>query len=219
MFWQDEQEEATYKVPDDVVDLSFSIACKSIPVDHACALAAAIGEVLPWFSTESGAGLHIIHGGASINGWQRPESGDDVLLLSKRAKLRLRLPKHRIDDASVLCNKFLDVLGHSIEVGKYKTLPLGNTNTLISRYIVSAAEESETAFTERMLHELREMGLEFTKILSGKDHALAGPDGSINTKSLLVGGMTVGSAVQLQINGIGPHRNMGFGLFIASKSI
>ena len=219
MFWQDEREDAQYKVPDDVVDLSFSIDCKSIPVDHACTLAAAIAEILPWFSDEPEAGLHIIHGGASINGWQRPEAAEELLLLSKRAKLRLRLPKHRIDDAGVLCGKILEVHGHRIGVGKYKTLLLGNTNTLFSRYIVSAIVEDEMAFTERMLYELRGMGLEFTKILSGKDHALEGPDGSINTKSLLVSGLNTRSAVELQIKGIGPHRSMGFGLFIASKSI
>jgi CRISPR-associated protein Cas6 len=218
MFWQDKQEEATYKVPDDVVDLAFSIDCKSIPVDHAYALATAIEEILPWFSAEPEAGLHIIHGGASINGWQRPETADE-LLLSKRAKLRLRLPKHRVVDASLLCGKVLEVDKHKIEVGKYKTLLLGNTDTLLSRYIVSAVEEDEMAFTARVLSELRKMGLEFTKIISGKDHALAGPDGPINTKSLLVSGLSIRSAIELQIKGIGPHRNMGFGLFIASKSI
>lgn len=219
MFWQDEQEGATYQIPDDVVDLSFSIHCEAIPVDHAYALATAIAEILPWFSAEPESGLHIIHGGASINGWQRPESADELLLLSKRSKLRLRLPKHRIADTSLLCGKVLEVAGHKIEVGKCKTQLLGNTDTLLSRYIVSAIEEDEEKFSERMLSELREMGLEFTKLVSGKDHALAGPDGPINTKSLLVSGLSIRSAVELQIKGIGPHRSMGFGLFIASKSI
>jgi CRISPR-associated protein Cas6 len=219
MFWQDEPTEATYQVPDDVMDLAFSISCEAIPVDHALALALAIEEILPWFSTEPEAGLHLIHGGASINGWQRPETADELLLLPKRAKLRLRLPKHRIDDAALLYGKTLEVAGHMIKVGGYKSQLLGKTDTLLSRYIVSDATEGDEAFTERMLSELRAMGLEFTKIISGQDHTLVGPDGQLTVKSLLVSGLNIRSSIKLQIKGIGPHRNMGFGLFIASKSI
>ncbi len=219
MLWQDESVDTPYQIPDNVVDLSFSISCTTIPVDNAYALSAAICEVLPWFDSETEAGLHIMHGGPSINGWQRPETEDATLLLSKRSKLRLRLPKHRIEDAEQLCGKVLNVTGHSVEVGKFKTMLLINTDTLLSRYIVSAVEEDEETFTERMLQELRGMGLELTKILSGRDHALAGPDGPINAKSLLVSGMTAENSVTLQVNGIGPGRSMGFGLFIASKSL
>lgn len=219
MLWQDDKVDTPYKILDDVIDLSFSIDCTTVPVDNAYALSSAIIEILPWFSSEPETGLHILHGGASINGWQRPESADANLLLSKRSKLRLRLPKRRVDDAKRLCGKLLDVSGHTVKVGKSKTLLLGNTDTLFSRHIVSAAEEDETTFTKRMLHELRNMGIGLTKILSGRDHTLAGPDGSINTKSLLVSGMTAQDAVALQISGIGPGRSMGFGLFIASKSL
>jgi hypothetical protein len=70
-----------------------------------------------------------------------------------------------------------------------------------------------------MAQELRAMELKFTKILSGRDHALAGPNGAINTKSLLVSGLSIQDAVKLQISGVGPHRHMGIGLFVASKSI
>ncbi len=219
MLWQDESVDTPYQIPDNVVDLSFSISCTTIPVDNAYALSAAICEVLPWIDSETEAGLHIMHGGPSINGWQRPETEDATLLLSKRSKLRLRLPKHRIEDAEQLCGKVLNVTGHSVEVGKFKTMLLINTDTLLSRYIVSAVEEDEETFTERMLQELRGMGLGLTKILSGRDHALAGPDGPINAKSLLVSGMTAEDSVTLQVNGIGPGRSMGFGLFIASKSL
>jgi CRISPR-associated protein Cas6 len=221
MFWQDETDSIPYKIPDDVVDLSFNISCTTVPVDNAYVLSSAITEILPWFSSEPDVGLHIMYGGASINGWQRPdlEEEDGTLLLSKRSRLRLRLPKHRIEDAQQLCGKVLDLAGHSVEVGKSKSMLLVNTDTLLSRHIVSAVEEDEETFTERMFQELQKMGLGLTKILSGRDHALAGPDGPINTKSLLVSGMTAQDAVTLQIKGLGPGRSMGFGLFIASKSL
>ncbi len=216
--WQDE-EEVKYQIPDDVIDLAFSVACTSIPVDHAHALSSAIIEILPWFLHEPDSGLHIIYGGASINGWNRPESADEELILSKRTKLRLRLPKARIEDASELCGKTLDISGHKMEIGQAKSMLLVNSNTLYSRHIYSAIEEDEEQFTERMILELRDLGLKFNKIISGQDHALAGPDGQINTKSLMVSGLPVQDAVKLQISGVGPYRHMGIGLFVASKSI
>ncbi len=218
MFWQDE-EEAQYQIPDDVVDLAFSIDCPSVPADNAYPLSQAIIEILPWFADEPKAGLHIIYGAASMNGWQRPESTDEPILLSKRTKLRLRLPKDRIEDAQELCGKTLDILGHKMKIGSAKSMLLVSSNTLFARHIASDAKEDEEAFTERMVQELRTMGMKFTKILSGRDHALSGPNGSINTKSLLVSGLPIPDAINLQISGIGPHRHMGIGLFVASKSI
>jgi CRISPR-associated protein Cas6 len=216
--WQDE-EEVEYQIPDDVIDLSFSIECPCLPVDHAYALSSAILEILPWLADEPEAGLHLIHGGASINGWQAPESPDEPILLSKRTKLRLRLPKTRIEDAKELCGKTLDVAGNSIKIGKSKSMLLVNSNTLFSRHIASDMEEDEEAFTKRVVQELQAMGLKFTKILSGRDHMLTGPDGEINTKSLMVSGLSAQDAVKLQIRGIGPLQHMGIGLFVASKSI
>jgi len=216
--WQDD-EEVEYQIPDEVIDLAFSICCTSIPVDHAHALSTAIIEILPWFADEPESGLHIIYGGASINGWQRPESADEEILLSKRTKLRLRLPKSRVDDARELCGKTLDISGHKMEIGQAKTLLLVNCNTLYSRHIYSELEEDEEQFTARMISELSSLDLKFTKVLSGQDHTLSGPDGQFNTKSLMVSGLSVQDAVKLQIMGVGPYRHMGIGLFVASKSI
>lgn len=216
--WQDD-EEAQYQIPDDVLDVAFSIDCPSIPVDHAYALSMAIIGILPWFADEPDSGLHIIHGAASMNGWQRPESPDEPILLSKRTKLRLRLPKTRVGDAMKLCGKTLDILGSKMEIGNAKTSLLVNSNTLFSRHIASDTEEDEEAFTSRMIQELSAMGLKFTKILSGRDHTISIRDEKINTKSLLVSGLSIPDSVRLQISGVGPYRHMGIGLFVASKSI
>ncbi len=216
--WQDE-EEVQYQIPDDVVDLAFSIECPSIPVDHAYALSSAIIEILPWFADQPEYGLHIIYGGASMHGWQRPQGPDETILLSKRTKLRLRLPKARIEDAQELCGKTLDIAGRKMEIGPAKAMLLGNSNTLYSRYVHSEIAEDEEAFTQRMVQELRALDLRFTKILSGQGHSFATPDGQIHTKSLMVSGLSVQDAVKLQVSGVGPYRHMGIGLFVASKSI
>src|SRR3989344_2402556 len=61
MFWQETKENERYTVPDDIVDVVYSIDCRALPVDHAYALSRAIQRALPWFAEEESAGLHTIH--------------------------------------------------------------------------------------------------------------------------------------------------------------
>ena len=103
MFWQDQEDEKQqFVVPDNVVDLSFKVQCKQLPLDHAHSLSQTIQQALPWFADESLAGIHLIHGAESGNGWIRPQEPDAILSLSKRTRFILRLPKHRVEDASNL---------------------------------------------------------------------------------------------------------------------
>ena len=104
MFWQESREE-TRAVPDDVVDIVYQINCRALPVDHAWALSQAVRAVLPWFADEPAAGVHPIHVADSGNGWMRPENAGDLLCLSRRTKLVLRVPRQRIDAAQALVGR------------------------------------------------------------------------------------------------------------------
>jgi hypothetical protein len=48
----------------------------------------------------------------------RPENAGDLLCLSRRTKLVLRVPRGRIDAAQVLVGRQLDVAGHALRVEK-----------------------------------------------------------------------------------------------------
>ena len=119
MFWTEDNDAVEeFSVPDDVLDVAFTIKCRTLPVDHAWSLSSRLLEVLPWLEEEEQAGVHLIHGAASGNGWYRPEETPNALLhLSRRARLRLRLPRHRLDDACELSGKTLDIGGHALRVG------------------------------------------------------------------------------------------------------
>ena len=57
MFWEEEKDENTrYVVPDDVVDLVYSINCKCLPLDHAYTFSNAVRAALPWMDDEPQAG-------------------------------------------------------------------------------------------------------------------------------------------------------------------
>ena len=57
MFWQEEKKsDERHVVPNDVVDVAYGIACRSLPVDHAYALFEALHAVLPWLENRTGRG-------------------------------------------------------------------------------------------------------------------------------------------------------------------
>lgn len=222
MHWQVEEDDITqFVVPENVVDLLFSIECRSLPVDHAHALSSAVSQALPWFADEEHASLHPIHGADSGNGWARPEGAEELLYLSRRTKLTLRVPQHRVEDARALSGQTMDVAGNEMKVGKASSKLLAVTTTLYARYVVAEHEEDEDAFLKRIIGELREAGLRFKKVLCGKEHTLKGPDGALITRSLMVADLGFEDAILLQERGVGrkEHKKLGCGLFIPHKSV
>lgn len=219
MFWKEEIDEAQFVVPDDVVDLIFKIRCPTLPVDHAWALSEAIHRALPWFADDPRNGLHLIYGADSGNGWERPNEGAETLYLSRRTPLILRLPKQRLSEAGALSGMALDIAGHELRIGDAHTRLLGMATTLYCRHLVSGARQTEEAFLEWAVAELRTLGLGFKKVLCGKGTVFSSPEGNITTRSLMVAGMALDDAVTLQERGLGPRRDRGFGLFIPYKTV
>jgi CRISPR-associated protein Cas6 len=219
MFWQEEEDVEHFVVPDRIIDLVFSIDCKTLPVDHAQALSNAIQQVLPWFADEPEAGMHVIHVAESGNGWMRPDEAGDTLYLSRRTKMTLRLPRERVDDALELSGKTLLVAGNSIKVGEGKVKLLSTSGTLYARFVSSPTGESEEAFLSRVVQEMRDFGIKFKKVIAGKENLVCTNEGLLMTRSLMVGDLKPGDSVALQETGVGSHRKMGCGLFIPHKSV
>jgi CRISPR-associated protein Cas6 len=221
MYWEEENTEEIYQVPDDIVDVVYRMECKTLRVDHAYALSAAIQQVLPWFASEPAAGLHLIHGADSGNGWIRPEDGDDLLYLSRRTRLVLRLPRERLQDAEAMCGQTLDVDGHLLKVGSFSTRLLSDLATLFSRYVAleEGELEDEDAFLRRVAGELKDMGLPVKRILPGITHSIRRPEGELPVRSIMVADLDPESAVILQQRGVGGHRHLGCGLFVPHKGI
>ena len=219
MYWQEEKEEKVTQVPDNVVDLAFSIDCRAVPVDHAYALSSAIRKVLPWFDDEHGAALHLIHVADSGNGWEKPSGADDLMYLSRRTRLTLRLAKEQVENARALSGQTLDVAGHMLKVGEAKVVPLQLTDTLYARYVTAQEGQSEEAFIADTVLQLHRLGLSFKKILAGKEFHLGTPDGALFVRSLMVAEMTQADAIVLQEQGLGANRSLGCGVFTPHKSI
>jgi CRISPR-associated protein Cas6 len=221
MFWSDDRDKKPeFVVPDEVVDLAYQIKCPTLPIDHAYALSTVILQALPWLADEEQAGIHLVHGASSGHGWTRPEDPTtEMLHLSRRTRLRLRLPKHRLDDASELTGRTLDIDGHSMEVGKSSVHLLSAISTLFARYIITREVIDERQFLEQVAGELGSQGIPCRKMLCGMPHTHSFPDGPVFTRSLMVAELEPEQSVRLQQQGLGAGRKTGYGLFIPHKGI
>jgi CRISPR-associated protein Cas6 len=204
--------------PADIVDAVFAIACPSLPVDHAYALQQAIQDALPWFAQEPHAGLHTVHGAASGSGWMRPEGADALLQLSHRARLALRLPRHRLEDAAALLGRTLQVAGWPLHVERMTLRPLSRITTLFSRCVVLAAGD-EAVFVSVATEELGGLGIKAERMVCGRVTQVATPDRNYQARSLMLAGLSLEQSLLLQRSGLGAGRKLGCGLFIPHKDI
>jgi len=219
MYWQEEDDRTAPTVPDDVVDLVFAIACKTLPLDHAYSLSQAVQEILPWLAEEEGAGVHAIHVAESGNGWIRPNEANALLHPSRRTKLRVRVPKHRIEQGKRLTGNTLDLDGHSVIIKEATVKSLSDHPVVFSRYIVTEGFDNETEVLEEMVKQLKAMGIKPKKMLCGTETIITTPDKEIKTRSLMLADLSVEESVMLQMKGLGSHRWLGCGLFIPHKDI
>ena len=223
MFWQEDDTPKAFEIPDDIVDLVFDIQCRELPVDHAHELSEALGEILPQLKEDSGLGVHTVHLAGSQNGWERPDPKlGQKLILSRRTKLTLRVPAEHIDQVgNALEGTELDIGGCSLKIGKSKQKKLSGQGTVFSRYVVlePGEEDDENAFLQRIVSLLDERGIRVKKALCGKTAEVAGPEGPVKTRSIMLADLKPEESVRLQQEGVGPMRHMGCGIFIPHKGI
>ena len=205
--------------PADIVDAVFAISCRCLPVDHAYALSQAVQSALPWFADEPDAGLHAIHGAASASGWLRPEAPHELLQLSHRAKLALRLPRERLLDAAALTGRTLEVAGWPIRVETFSAKPLSRITTLFARTVTFAGAEEETEFLAAATAELGVLGIRVSTMLCGRVTLIATPARAYRARSLMLAGLQPEQSLELQRRGLGGERKIGCGLFIPHKDV
>ena len=221
MLWQEDKKAEPFKVPDSVSDLSFRLISKQVPLDHAQQLSDAVQQILPWISDEPDAGIHMIHGASTGNGWQRPEDdcGDACIYLSKRSRMSIRLPKTRHADAQTLIGKTIELGGHEVTFGDYQVKLFSPLSTLFSRYVIVGNNETEDQFLARVADELKLSGINLRKALCGIGHTFSMADGPVKTMSIMLADLDPEESVEMQKKGVGDGRKAGFGIFMPHKGI
>ena len=220
MRWEENSNDVAVAYPADAVDVAFRLSGRWLPVDHACALRAAVVNVLPWIEDEPGAGIHSIHGGASGNGWERPGRGSgDMLSLSRRTRLVLRVPAGRAEATSGLCERRLDIDGCEVVTGTRQPRPLRPAGTVFARYVVDEEDGDEERFVERAASALAALSVPARKLLCGRSHRIVSAERVLTARSLMVAELGAEESLAVQSSGIGPGRLLGCGLFVPHKDI
>lgn len=191
-----------------MIDVQFALRGVHIPLDHGLALFEALAGLLPWLAEEESVGIHPIHGA---------DTGTGELILNQRAKLVIRTPAGRLDALLALSGKNIQLHGKPLLIGggKPKSLP---PHTPLYAHLVVTGSADEVDFTQDILRLLDGLDIE-TRFLCGKKRTLSTAQGVQSGYSLMLHGLPVEHAIQMQQIGLGHYRKLGCGIFIPHKSI
>lgn len=220
MFWNEDKKTEKFEIPDDVVDVFFNVKCKCLPLEHMQALSESLYTVLPWLEDEVIAGILPVAGSESGNGWERSDNPEELIYLSRRQKMMMRLPKERLTDAENLVGKTINVAGYDLEIGKSSIKKLSDLPTAFCRSILVNDKMDENDFLQWAYDELKQLDISVKKMMPGKERVIQLPNNKERvTRSLMVAELKQIESVRLQQHGIGEGRKLGCGLFMPQKDI
>lgn len=217
MFWQEDIKSQDFTPDDDVQDCVFSISAKILPIDHAYLLSQALLAHFPWLNSV-GAGIFDISV-ADGNGWKQDHKSG-FYYPSKRSKLKIRIPKEKLNELQSLVGKTLDLGEYQIKI--VKSLPtklMSDMQILFAKYVACNVKMSEDDFLQTCYKQLQTLDITPKKMLAGLQKNIKTPTKIIHTRSLMVADLKKSQSVYLQGRGIGKHRLLGCGLFVPQKSI
>lgn len=194
-----------------MIDLQFDLIGTTIPSDHAQQLSDALLKLLPWLGQDAGSGIQHLKG-AETN------SGDLVLNINRRTKLLIRAPKTQVDAAQQLVGQILDLDGHNLQIGHFKTREFSPFAHIYSHFVDTGAA-SEEEFVQNLMNELDGHFHLHCGFICGKPQTLQSASGPLRGYSLMLHDVPPHKSLQIQDEGLGRNHLLGCGIFIPHKSI
>ena len=198
------------------VDVHFKVHCERLPVEHAEPLAEALVTHLPWLA--EAAAIQSI-GTSSGNGWNPPDGHDTVLTLSRRTRLRLRVPRARASELTDLEGVDLDIDGFALKLLDAYARELVPEPTLFARRIVVRSTDDEAVLLNTAVERLAELDIKASKLLCGRAGEVRLKAGALPTRALMVAELLPYESLRLQDAGLGHHQHLGCGVFVPYKNI
>ena len=211
MSWDQWPEQKPEEYTPHMIDLQFDLVGATVPADSAMLLSDAMHKILPWLAQDSGAGIQLLKG-AETN------SGDATVNINRRTKLFLRIPKTRVPDTLTLVGRVLDLAGHPLRVGNFKTRAFTPFSNIYSHF-VDTGSASEEQFVQDVMRELDGHFQLRCGFICGRQQSLQGPSGILHGYSLMLHDLPPHKSLRLQDEGMGHNRLLGCGIFIPHKSI
>lgn len=198
-----------------MTDIQFDLQGSVLPKDNGYLLYQQLVRLLPWLETEKLVGIHAIHGAATGEGELVRDKGD--LILNRRTKLVIRLPKTRVADIATLSGQTISVAGHSLQIGASKLRPI-TLHIPLYAHCVTTGSDDETVFAAEIIRLLDDMHID-CRFICGRRQSIMTAAGAVPGYSLMLHGMGIEHAIKIQETGLGGHRRIGCGIFIPHKSI
>lgn len=198
-----------------VVDVSFPLRGAGLPLDHGYALFGALARVVPALHEHPAWGVHPVLG---------ERSGVDMLALTPKSRLKIRIPGDRIGDLLPLSKVALDVDGFKVSLGFPQIMPLTPAAHLRARLVtIKGFFQDVVPFEEAFRRQIA--------ALDGLDQpaesieVVVGPRRILRVKDKTVVGFPVGltglgatASLRVQAQGFGGRRHMGAGIFVPPGS-
>ena len=190
-----------------MVDLMFDLAGGTLPSAYPFALWAALLRHAPQLEGEKSVGVLPLRGTTNKEG----------LMLSRRAKLVMRLPATSAANASSrLIDQQLDLDGNIIRLGSAKIRQIQPYPTIHAQLVTGGSDE--VLFTEDIKRQMGELDIT-GKLICGKRHGINCGPKSILGYSLVLHDLNAEASLQLQYLGLGDERRFGCGIFVPYKVI
>jgi CRISPR-associated protein Cas6 len=193
------------------IAVHFPVQGRQLPADHGYALYAAITRQLPSLHGQPWLGLEFLSG--------VPWREGIIVLPTRGASLRLRIPADRYGHVLPLAGRRLDLSGHTIRLGIPIARPLQPASSLYARCVTIKKFTDAEPFLDAARRQLDALGITATlelpldeqgrfrrRILTIKDKAIVG-------FSLATHNLNDEDSLRLQSTGIGGRRSMGCGHF------
>jgi CRISPR-associated protein Cas6 len=191
----------------EMTDLVFDLNGVVLPANYQGALWAALSHHAPRLAQESAVGILPLRG----------TTGHAALLLSKRTKLALRVPRPCADYAlSCLAQRQLDLAGNTLHLGAGKIRPIQPYPTIHAQVV--AGPKDEVQFMEHMQAQLNAIQIK-GRLICGRHTTIDTGQRTIEGYSLVIHDLKPDASLQLQYAGLGEERQYGCGIFVPYKVI
>jgi CRISPR-associated protein Cas6 len=193
------------------VTVHFPVQGRQLPADHGYALYSAITRQLPALHGASWLGLELLSG--------VPWREGIIVLPTRGAHLRLRLPADHYSQVLPLAGRRLDISGHIIRLGIPIARPLQPASSLYARIVTIKKFTDPAPFLDAARRQLDALGINATLELPLDEQGrprrrIVNIHGkSIVGFSLATHNLSDEDSLRLQSSGIGGRCVMGCGIF------
>jgi CRISPR-associated protein Cas6 len=209
------QKETTLTVPAaeavPTVVVHFPVQGRQLPADHGYALYSAVTRQLPALHGAPWLGLELLSG--------VPWREGVIVLPTRGAQLRLRIPADRYAAVLPLAGKRVDIAGHPLRLGIPIARPLQPAPSLYARVVTIKKFTEPEPFLDAARRQLDALGVSATpelprdeqgrfrrRVIRIHGHTIVG-------FSLAAHGLSDEDSIRLQTHGLGGRRSMGCGHF------